>query len=547
MKESILQGTTILAVDDNPTNLEALSDYLSEFGCSVLLKLDGEQALTLLDRRLPDLILLDIVMPGIDGFETCQRIKHNPKTKEIPVIFMSALSETVDKVKGFEAGAVDYITKPFQHQEVFSRVKTHLTIGQLQKHLHEKNDKLEDLLKREREALELERKLTKDLRLNLSISLPHELRSPLNIILGFSQLLMDKLDKNKPELKKAFEYASGIHEHGNRLNRLVENSLLYANLKLLKYTPGDRKSLFRETAIEAKRFIEVISQRTAVESRRQNDLILELEPVNIQISPTNFEKILVELLDNAFKFSKAGTSVHIKTTINTRLCILSISDQGQGMNEKQIDTIGAYMQFDRKRHEQQGAGLGLIITSLLAQLEGGVISIDSQLGQGTTVSIVFNCETGVPIQNTLSSRSSSIIGYNGTKLHILIIDTDATVRKRFCDLLVPIGFDITEADGLETGLEKVKALYPDLVFIEGGLLPAQDELTMLRQSPNKFPLDDVMVIAISDSMSENATKRQGERRLYEGVLSMPLNPEEILEIVQQYSGVQWIYQAKSDS
>ena len=379
-----LKGATILVVDDNPTNLEALSDCLTNFGFTVLLKKDGEKALSLMKRKIPDLILLDIIMPGMNGFETCEHLKENEETKDIPVIFMSALSDTIDKVTGFELGAVDYITKPFQHQEVLARVKAHLTIQNLKKDLQTKNKALQD-------SLERERKMVEDLRLNLSISLPHELRTPLNIILGFARFFIDPLKLPKPE--KIVEYGNSIYKNSLRLNRLIENALLYANLKLLKYTPKERRTYQSETSVDSKRFITSVAQEKALVVQRKEDLRLELVHANIWISANNFEKILIELLDNAFKFSQAGTPVRITTTVNGNLCILSITDQGCGMTKEQIANIGAYMQFERRKHEQQGTGLGLTIAYLLTQLEGGVLSIDSKPEQGTTISIVFNCET----------------------------------------------------------------------------------------------------------------------------------------------------------
>jgi DNA-binding response OmpR family regulator len=404
-----LKGATILVVDDNPTNLDALSDYLTEFGITVLLKQDGKKALALIERRSLDLILLDIVMPEMDGFETCRRLKEFPETRDIPVIFMSALSDTVDKVKGFELGAVDYITKPFQYEEVLARVKAHLTIQNLQKDLQAKNKKLQEMLERERKTLERERKFIEDLRLNLSISLPHELRTPLNGILGFSQLLTKPQGLPGPD--QIIDYAQRIHKSGLRLNRLIENSLLYANLKLLRYTPKDRKMWQSDTSVHAESFITSVAQKKAEETQREEDLILELEPIIIRISPNNFEKILIELLDNAFKFSQEGTRVHIRTTINGHLCIVSITDQGRGMTEEQIENIGAYVQFERKFYEQQGAGMGLIIAYLLAQLEGGVLSIDSKAGDGTTISIVLNCEPYSP-EDALNQENQQQIEEN---------------------------------------------------------------------------------------------------------------------------------------
>jgi formate hydrogenlyase transcriptional activator len=134
---------SILVVDDTPHNISILFDALSHYGYRVLAERDGKSALEQVKYAQPDLILLDVMMPGMDGFETCRRLKHDPATADIPVIFMTALAETIDKVNGFNMGAVDYITKPFQLPEVLSRVKTHLTIRQLQRELTATNEALE--------------------------------------------------------------------------------------------------------------------------------------------------------------------------------------------------------------------------------------------------------------------------------------------------------------------------------------------------------------------------------------------------------------------
>ncbi|MDM8520466.1 PleD family two-component system response regulator [Anaerolineales bacterium HSG6] len=151
-----LNESTILAVDDKPENLDILVGHLNvTFGFTILVAQDGEKAISLTEQFTPDIILLDIMMPGIDGYETCRRLKLNPATKDIPVIFISALSETIDKVRGFEVGAVDYITKPFEYEEVFARVKTHLTLRYLQKYAEKKNEQLQQEIA-ERKRLEKE-------------------------------------------------------------------------------------------------------------------------------------------------------------------------------------------------------------------------------------------------------------------------------------------------------------------------------------------------------------------------------------------------------
>ena len=554
MKTTDLKGATILAIDDNPTNLETLSDYLTQFGFTVLLKSDGEKAFALLKRRLPDLILLDIVMPGIDGFEICRRLKEDPDTKDIPVIFMSALSDTVDKVTGFELGAVDYITKPFQYKEVLARVNAHLTIQHLQKDLQTKNVELQSLLERERRSLERERKLIEDLRLNLSISLPHELRTPLNNILGFAQLLIRARSLPKPD--SILEYANGIYRAGLRLHRLVENSLLYANLKLLKYTPKERLSWQSDALVHAKDFITPVAKNTAKAFERQHDLVLELVNTNIRISPNNFEKILIELLDNAFKFSQTGTPVQIKTTVNGHLCILSITDQGRGMAEEQVANIGAYMQFGRRSYEQQGSGLGLVIASLLAQLEGGVLSINSTLHQGTTVSIVLNCESPEGKHAEEDDRwwfdadraalvqwfeNEVIIGYTPADqsketrvLKILVVTDVQENRSVLVELLSSVGFDVIESDN-HNGLDTALDYHPHIMFIEGVALESADQETV-RQIQRQF----TKLIVISDKASYPIYQHHLVG-LYSDIFVKPVSIQEIFDALEVYLRIEWTY------
>ncbi len=154
--ESPVTGS-ILLVDDMPTNLRILVDYFSQVGFDIFVARDGESALEQLQHTLPDLILLDIKMPGIDGFETCRRLKADSRTHDIPVIFMTSLTDTVDKVQGFQAGAVDYVTKPIDHEEVLARVTTHLTIRRLRTQLEGQNEQLQQEIterKRAEQALQ---------------------------------------------------------------------------------------------------------------------------------------------------------------------------------------------------------------------------------------------------------------------------------------------------------------------------------------------------------------------------------------------------------
>ncbi|QTA82005.1 Signal transduction response regulator/histidine kinase [Desulfonema limicola] len=537
---------TILVVDDNPINLELLSDCLTEFGYTVLLKKDGEKALALLERRIPDIILLDILMPGIDGFETCKYIKSMDRAKDIPVIFMTALTDTSDKIKGFELGAVDYITKPFHQEEVLARVKTHITIQDLKKDLQSKNRELQ-------RSLERERKIADDLRLNLSISLPHELRTPLNSILGFSSLLKDPLYIPKPD--KIAEYGEAIHQGGLRLKRLVENSLLYANLKLLKYTPRTRMFDQYDVFVDTKPFITSVALLKAEDAQRQDDLVLSLTDSHMRVSPQNIKKIIIELLDNAFKFSNPGSQVEIKSIINGTLCILSITDQGRGMTKEQIANIGAYMQFDRDFHEQQGAGLGMIVTSLLTQLEGGVISIDSTPGRGTSVSIVFNCNNGAyETQDTKSIKwfdpddkhGCKIKGYKTLNLldreefTIFVINNDKENFSTITQLLTPAGFMVIEAKDFTQALEKALINPPDLIFTCLTALENQgiDKFGQMKMFSGN---EKIKLIVMSTNIMESSNQ---EHILFmcDDQIMKPAKKKDILDKLEQHLGLEWIYE-----
>ncbi|MEJ1936909.1 response regulator, partial [Nostoc sp. NIES-2111] len=157
-------NNSILIVDDIPTNIKVLFDLLNQAGFRVSVAKNGQSALAKAKEALPNLILLDVMMPGIDGFETCRQLKANPKTKDIPVIFMTARTDTVDKVKGLQLGAVDYITKPIQHEEVLARINVHLELRRTQLRLAQE-EKMSSLGQ-------------------LVAGIAHEINNPVNFVYG---------------------------------------------------------------------------------------------------------------------------------------------------------------------------------------------------------------------------------------------------------------------------------------------------------------------------------------------------------------------------
>src|SRR5580658_3874118 len=218
-----------MIVDDNPANLRLLEDMLLEKGHEVHSFPVGRLALAEALQNPPDLILLDINMPEMNGYEVCERLKSSQKLSDIPVIFLSALNETQDKMKAFRSGAVDYISKPFQFEEVHARVETHLKLHDLQRALKLQTERLEeDVAARTRELAEANERLTildrsKNEFLNL---ISHELRTPLNGLLGVSEIFMDAMPSTEAadELREIFEHSR------RRLLSMTDDALLLTQI-----------------------------------------------------------------------------------------------------------------------------------------------------------------------------------------------------------------------------------------------------------------------------------------------------------------------------
>jgi len=205
---------SILVVDDTQQNVQVLSQMLRDAGYSVMAAFNGKDALKMLERREPDLILMDVMMPEMDGFETTRQLKSVPRWNEIPVIFLSALSDTESKLRAFESGGVDYITKPFQQQEVLARMELHLSLRELQHekeaYIHQLQEKQEHLQKLNNEKDEV-----------LSV-LSHDMRNPLGGIIGIVDLLRSEPVDSPEELETMLEL---VDVSAKRLLHMVNDML----------------------------------------------------------------------------------------------------------------------------------------------------------------------------------------------------------------------------------------------------------------------------------------------------------------------------------
>jgi two-component system sensor histidine kinase/response regulator len=382
----------ILLVDDNPTNLGLLFDSLSNSGFRLLVAEDGEGALEQVNYVKPDLILLDVMMPGMDGFETCRRLKSNSSTQDIPVIFMTALTDTIDKVTGLSIGAVDYITKPIQPDEVLARIKTHLMVHGLKRQLQEQNHQLQQEVQ-ERQRVEQSLKL-------LLRAVSHDLRNPvtgmlmvLKNLLGAAASVREP-DHTAPPSSAAPFAASGSSDaivvHRTILERMVEsgdrqlkliNSLLEAHAN-----EAHHLDLVCETVSLTELVSSIIQDVTPLveksEATLKNQIAAGLPPV--LADPNQIWRVFENLIVNALKHNPPGLHIVADAKVQDGMIRCIIQDDGVGIPHDQCDRLfDPYNRGANSRHTH-GLGLGLYLCRQIVVAHGGEIGVESEPGQGAT-------------------------------------------------------------------------------------------------------------------------------------------------------------------
>jgi two-component system, sensor histidine kinase and response regulator len=349
----------ILVIEDENLIRESIVDVLEEEGYQCIQAENGHSGIISAKKYLPDLILCDIKMPEINGHQVLTALREESSTSTIPFVFVSALVDKKDFRTGMELGADDYITKPFTNEELLNSVKMRLA----------KNDEINARLN--------------ELKKNIAQSLPHELRTPLISILGYAQLLMDRHKEIYGD--QIYEFAKTIHESGLRLHRLIQNFIIYSRLELLglsSKTGSNKKVLISSISIP---FVKSILENIASRYKRSDDLETDIKDTTVKMSMEDIAVIIEEIVDNAFKFSNSNTKVSVNIYNDNNNFIMTVSDSGRGLNTEQITQVGAYVQFERGKYEQQGSGLGLTISKKMIELHGGTFNINSVYGKKTVV------------------------------------------------------------------------------------------------------------------------------------------------------------------
>ena len=392
MSDLVKKEHTILIVDDTPANLRLLMTYLQRPGFNILSARNGQSGLQRAQYGQPDLILLDVLMPGMDGFETCRQLKANPQTANIPVIFMTALSDKEYIVQGFQAGAVDYITKPIQVDELWARVTTHLRIHDLTQHLEQeivaRTGELEASLTREkllaaelRAALEQQRELD-TIKTQVINVVSHEFRTPLNIISGSLALLREHLN-------------TLTLQHRNTIFARVDQSILYLtellNDAFFFFFSHGQNIVVQPAPVVLPTLIQKLLQELRYQHNNR-EIISHFHNLEtpIMVDPKLLRHILANLLSNALKFSAPPDPIHLSACLESQLVTISIQDKGLGIPKEDISHVFDLFYRGSNVETIRGLGLGLAITKRLVEaMEGKIFAdySDSQMGSKFVVKI----------------------------------------------------------------------------------------------------------------------------------------------------------------
>ncbi len=410
IESAIALASSILIIDDSPDNLRVLSRTLTAHGYAVRCVTNSSMAFVSISNRPPDLILLDIRMPGMNGYEVCQTLKQNTNTQDIPVIFLSALDDVEDIVKAFQVGGIDYITKPFQAEEVLARIRNQLTIQKLRRQLFTQNghllQEIEDRKKIEHALFqEIQRRILIEaslqdaknaaeaanyVRSEFLAQISHELRTPLNIILGFTTVMKGESIKGESSLTQEHQkYLITIDENARHLLKLINNVLSITRTASSQFTLSHQEFdlHYLLNAVVSLWQLKAITEGLQFEFQQAADV-----PQYIQADESKLRQIMMNLLDNAIRLSKSGTvTVRVRgehtpsvSTNNSLRLVIEVQSSDSELVFNKLDA--AFQMFAQAGFDQELAqelGLSLLLIRQLAQLMGGDLILSSSPEQGT--------------------------------------------------------------------------------------------------------------------------------------------------------------------
>jgi two-component system, sensor histidine kinase and response regulator len=387
-EEFQIRPPVVLVVDDTASNLGIVVDFLEAAGLQVSIARDGEEGLSRAALVRPDLILLDVMMPGLDGFEVCRRLKAQPQTWDIPVIFMTSLSRTDDKHLGFQVGAVDYVTKPLQMEELLARVKTHVKFRRLQQVLQERNARLHDEVERRQVAQEALVEMINSVR-NSSNAIAHDLRTPLSELRARMEVMIFELRKKvDADALERLEGALGD------IDRVI--GIFNALLRLAEIDAGVRRSGFVSSNVadivsEAVEFYQPLGDVRSIAL----SLTCPIE-LNAIVDPLLIAQAIGNLIDNGLKY--AHTRVHVSVNEREGQIEIEVADDGPGIPPGEREKVTERFYRGDASRGTPGVGLGLALVKSVATLHRGTLTLADNHG-GLAVKLAVSSRLDYRLQS----------------------------------------------------------------------------------------------------------------------------------------------------
>jgi signal transduction histidine kinase len=378
MSDATSRPATILVVDDDQRNVRLMESILKSSGYTVLRAYDGEEALRCVETESPDLLLLDVMMPKMSGFELCRLLRERHETRLLPILMITALNALEDKVQGLDLGADDLLSKPINRTELLAKVRSILRVRLLQEEVERQRKELEAA---NRELLTIQR-----FKESMTQMVVHDLKNPLAGLMGNIQLIQMQQSRITPA--RLDELLQRSQESARQMARMIQNILEVAKLEEQKM-PLRREAVALEGLVR-EQVAELMSLSARDRVRLESDLPADLPPIDADRELVG--RVLANLLSNAFKHTPGGGRILVGARAEGNDVILTVCDNGEGIPEDLLPFIFEKFvagESDDRRRMTYDSGLGLTFCRLAVEAHGGRIEVRSRTGEGTVVSVTL--------------------------------------------------------------------------------------------------------------------------------------------------------------